>query len=104
MISEHKVTLVLSIGLKPYVCNKRGAAVRRPPTARRESPTARDTWHRENFRNNFKYEVPFKILLNKSVIFKMVCHLMSFFKERVYIYICISITESLCCTKGINNI
>ena len=39
MISEHKVTLVLSTGLKPEVCNKRGTAVRRPPTARRERPT-----------------------------------------------------------------
>ena len=70
-----------------------------------ERPTARDTRHRENFRNNFKNEVSFKILLNKSVIFKMNCHLISFFKERVYIYIYVlSITESLCCTTGINNI
>ena len=91
MISEHKVTLVLSIGLKPYVCNKRGAAVRRPPTARRESPTARDTRHRENFRNNCKNGVSFKTLLNKLIVFKMVCHLMSFFKERVYVYICVYI-------------
>ena len=86
MISAHKVTLVLSTGLKPEVCNKRGTAVRRPPTARRESPTARDTRHRENFRNNFKYEVPFKIFLNKLTIFKMDCHLISFFKERIYVY------------------
>ena len=62
MISEHKVTLVLSIGLKPEVCNKRGTAVRRPPTARRESPTARDTQHRENFRNNCKNALSLKIL------------------------------------------
>ena len=86
MISEHKVTLVLNRGLKPEVLNKRGTAVRRPPTTRREGPTVRDTWHKENCRNNFKNGVSFKILLNKSVIFKMNCHLMSFFKERVYMY------------------
>ena len=51
-----------------------------------ESPTARDTRHRENFRINFKYEVPFKIFLNKLTIFKMDCHLISFFKERIYVY------------------
>ena len=39
MISEHKVTRVLNRGLKPEVCNKRGTAMRRPPTARRERPT-----------------------------------------------------------------
>ena len=86
MISEHKVTLVLSTGLKPEVCNKRGTAVRRPPTARRERPTARDTRHREKFQNNFKNGVSFKILLNKLIIFKINCHLMSFFKERIYVY------------------
>ena len=41
------------------MCNKRGTAVRRPPTARRENPTVRDTWHRENFRNNCKNGVSF---------------------------------------------
>ena len=87
MISEHKVTLVLNRGLKPKVCNKRSTAVTRPPTARRESPTARDTRHRENFRNNFKYGVSFTILLNKLIVLKMDCHLTSTFKERVYIYI-----------------
>ena len=56
MILEHKVTLVLSIGLKPEVCNKRGTAVRRPPTARRESPTARDTWPREKSEITLKME------------------------------------------------
>ena len=59
MISEHKVTRVLNRGLKPEVCNKRGTAVRRPPTTRRERPTARDTRHRENFRNNCKNGVSF---------------------------------------------
>ena len=91
MISEHKVVLVLNRGQKPEVCNKRGTAMRRPPTARRDSPTARGTWHREKFRNNFKNGVSFKILLNKLIIFKMICHLMSFFKEKVYVYICIYI-------------
>ena len=38
MISEHKVTRVLKRGLKLEVCNKRGAAVRRPPTARKKDP------------------------------------------------------------------
>ena len=38
MISEHKVSLVLNRGLKPEVCNKRGTAVRRPPTARKKDP------------------------------------------------------------------
>ena len=85
MISEHKVTLVLNRGLKPEVLNKRGTAVRRPPTTRRENPTARDTWHRETFRNNFKNGVSFKILLNKLILFKMDCHLTSTFKERLYI-------------------
>ena len=65
MILEHKVTLVLSIGLKPEVCNKRSTAMRRPPTGRRERPTVTDTQHREKFKHNFKYG----------------CHLKSFFKK-----------------------
>ena len=47
MILKHKVTLLLSRGLKPEVCNKSSTAMRRPPTARRESPTVRGTQHRE---------------------------------------------------------
>ena len=62
MILEHEVTLVLNRRLKPEVGNKRGTAVRSPPTARRESPTARDTRHRENFRNNFNNGVSLIIL------------------------------------------
>ena len=62
MILEHKVTLVLSIGLKPKVCNKSSTAVRRPPMARRESPTVRDTQHSENF----------------GITLKIECHLKSF--------------------------
>ena len=54
MILEHKVTLVLTIGLKPEVCHKSSTAMRGPPTARRESPTIRGIPHREKFRNNFK--------------------------------------------------
>ena len=49
-------------GTKPEVGNKRSTAVRRPPTARRESPTARDTRHRENFRNDFNNGVSLIIL------------------------------------------
>ena len=49
LISEHKVTRVLIRGLNSEVSNKRSAAVRRPPTARRESPTGRDTQYRESF-------------------------------------------------------
>ena len=65
MILEHKVTLVLSIGLKPKVCNKSNTAMRRPPTARRERSTVTDTQHRETFKHNFKYG----------------CRLKSFFKK-----------------------
>ena len=62
MILEHEVTLVLNRRLKPEVGNKRGTAMRRPPTVRRESPTATNTQHRENFRNNFNNGVPLIIL------------------------------------------
>ena len=55
MILEHKVTLVLSIGLKPEVYNKRSTAMRRAPTGRRERPTVTDTQHRQKFKLNSKY-------------------------------------------------
>ena len=62
LILEHWVTLVLNSGLKPEVCNERNTAMRRPPTAMRESPTARNTQYRGKFKLNFNNGVSLNIL------------------------------------------
>ena len=69
MTLKHKVTLVLNRGLKPEVCNKRSTAMRSPPTARRENPTATNTQHREKFRNNFNNGVSLILFFFKKEIY-----------------------------------